>query len=230
MNIKKILILLIFAIAIAGIIAPASAAIDSADNNKVLSIESKEKTVNNKITWNANGGKIGTKSAVLTNVKKGSKIGKFPTTPTKHKLGFKFAGWYTKRFGGTKITTATKIQKNARFFAQWKTPTKFIGTWTNYDDGASGDFRKIIYRPDGSFEMTRDGAGFQYKAKGSYSKENNGVIISNLNKCESRHFDYQNRVWGPWKTDNTAILLGPNSPVNYQPDEIIAGSRFYKRA
>ena len=48
MNIKKIIVLLIFAVAIIGIIAPVSAAISS--ENKVYSIESKEKAVKYKVT------------------------------------------------------------------------------------------------------------------------------------------------------------------------------------
>ena len=51
MNIKKILILAIFLVAIVGIIAPASAAIESANKDKVYSIESKEKSVKYKVTW-----------------------------------------------------------------------------------------------------------------------------------------------------------------------------------
>jgi len=118
MNIKKILILAIFAIAIVGIIAPTSAAIESANKDKVYSIESKEKSAANKITWNANGGTIGSKKTITTNVKKGSKIGKFPATPKRS--GYTFSGWYTKKSGGSKITANTKPTKAVTYYAQWK--------------------------------------------------------------------------------------------------------------
>jgi len=119
MNIKKILMLLLFLVAIAGIIAPASAAIDSVNSkDKVVSVESKEKSAANKITWNANGGIVGSKKTITTNVKKGSKIGKLPTTPKRS--GYTFNGWYTKKTGGTKISKDIKPTKSVNYYAQWK--------------------------------------------------------------------------------------------------------------
>ena len=118
MEIKKILILLIFAIAIVGIIAPASAAIDSKDNNKVLSVESKEKSGNCKITWNANGGTFGSKKTITTNVKKNTKIGKLPAAPKRS--GYTFKGWYTKKTGGNKITKNAATTRDVTAYAQWK--------------------------------------------------------------------------------------------------------------
>ena len=91
-NIKKIFVLLLFAIAVVGIIAPASATTDSNSKNK-YTIESKEKTVKLTIKWNANGGKIGSKKSVTTSLNKGNKIRKLPTTPKR--TGYTFKGWYS---------------------------------------------------------------------------------------------------------------------------------------
>jgi len=120
MNIKKILILLIFAIAIVGIIAPASAAIESANKDKVYSVESKEKTVKYKITWNANGGiTTGLKKTTTTYVEKGSKIGKLPIAVHMYH-GFRFDKWSTKKKGGDRITINTKPTKDVTYYAQYK--------------------------------------------------------------------------------------------------------------
>ncbi|MCL2116303.1 MAG: InlB B-repeat-containing protein [Methanobrevibacter sp.] len=119
MKIKTIVVLLIFAVTIVGIIAPVSAAVESFnEENKVYNVESKEKTAVCKIRWDANGGTIGNKKIMETDVKKGSKITRLPTTP---KLsGYSFKGWYTKKSGGTRISTNTKINKNVILYAQWQ--------------------------------------------------------------------------------------------------------------
>ena len=78
MKIKKILVLLLFMVAIVGIMAPITA-VDSAHSNKL------------KVKWDANGGKIGTKKTVITYVKKGSKINKHLKTLKMN--GYTFEGW-----------------------------------------------------------------------------------------------------------------------------------------
>ena len=82
----------------------------------VTAVDAASKKV--KVTWNANGGKIGSSKITTTTVKKDAKIGKLPKTPKKS--GYTFAGWYTKKSGGTKITTAIKVKKKVIYYAQWK--------------------------------------------------------------------------------------------------------------
>ena len=91
-----------------------------------IEIEAKyKKTSTNKITFNANGGKIGSKKTVAINIKKGAKINKFPSTPKR--TGYKFMGWYNKKSGGKKVTVSTKPRKSITLFAQWskKTSSRF---------------------------------------------------------------------------------------------------------
>jgi uncharacterized repeat protein (TIGR02543 family) len=90
-----------------------------------IQIEVKYKKVStNKIIFNGNRGKIGSKKTVSVNIKKGTKIGKFPTTPKRN--GYIFMGWYTKKTGGTKITKNTKPTKSVVYYAQWKdTPANY---------------------------------------------------------------------------------------------------------
>ena len=89
-----------------------------------------------KVTWNANGGKIGNSKIVTTSVTKGAKIGKLPKTPKK--TGYVFKGWYTKKTGGMKITTTTHIKKKMTYYAQWKKKSNandnsLIGGWKRSD-------------------------------------------------------------------------------------------------
>ena len=161
MKMKKILILLFLAVAIFGIIAPINGVESSiSSEDKIYSIDSKKKAASLKITWNGNGGKIGSKKTTVTTVQKGSTLNKIATTPKRS--GYTFNGWYTQKTGGKKISKNTKPTMSVTFYAQWKKASvnsnidsKLIGVWryymilpsSSYTDGYSYSFNK-----DGSFK------------------------------------------------------------------------------
>lgn len=66
-----------------------------------------------KVTFNANGGSCSTKSKSYTT---GSQIS---TLPKVTRTGYTFNGWYTKKAGGTKVGSATKVNENMTLYAQW---------------------------------------------------------------------------------------------------------------
>ena len=117
-----------------------------------------------KVTWDANGGKIETAKTTITNVKKGSKIGKFPKTPKK--TGYMFTGWYTKKSGGTKITATTKVKNKVTYYAHWKKPSskvlnteekKLVGRWQSFsfeDTYIFTNKRTVVYYSKGGVETT----------------------------------------------------------------------------
>ena len=73
-----------------------------------------------KNTFNANGGKIGTAKTKAVSVTKGKKIGKqLPEASMMKRTGYTFKGWYTKKFGGVKVSKKTKISKKKTYYAQW---------------------------------------------------------------------------------------------------------------
>jgi uncharacterized repeat protein (TIGR02543 family) len=70
-----------------------------------------------KVEFNANGGKIGKAKTKAVTVRTKKAIGKLPAPKrAKHR----FAGWYTKKSGGTKITAKTKFKKSATLYAHWQ--------------------------------------------------------------------------------------------------------------
>ena len=73
---------------------------------------------------NANNAVVDFSSKVVT---KGDKYGKLPEA---RRNNYVFAGWYTKKKGGTKVTsdTVVKISKNQRLYAQWR-----MGGYIIYD-------------------------------------------------------------------------------------------------
>ena len=73
---------------------------------------------------NANNAVVDFSSKVVT---KGDKYGKLPEV---RRNNYVFVGWYTKKKGGTKVTsdTVVKISKNQRLYAQWR-----LGGYIIYD-------------------------------------------------------------------------------------------------
>lgn len=73
---------------------------------------------------NANNAVVDFSSKVVT---KGDKYGKLPEA---RRNNYVFAGWYTKKKGGTKVTsdTVVKISKTQRLYAQWR-----LGGYIIYD-------------------------------------------------------------------------------------------------
>ena len=120
-----------------------------------IQIEAKyKKTSQNKITFNANGGKIGSKKTIAINLKKGSKIKKLPSTPKR--TGYTFKGWYSKKSGGTKISANTKPNKSVTYFAQWKEKPrvlnveekKLVGSWSSV---SSNIYVSYTFNKDGTY-------------------------------------------------------------------------------
>ena len=68
------------------------------------------------VTFNANGGTLGEDLTNKVQIARSKAVGSYPT-PTR--AGYAFKGWFTKKSGGTKITTKTKVTKNVTWYAQW---------------------------------------------------------------------------------------------------------------
>jgi hypothetical protein len=84
-----------------------------------------------KVTWNANGGKIGAAKSKSVKITKGKSVGKLPTAK---RAKYKLNGWWTKKSGGKKVTKSTKVTKKVTFYAHWK-KTAVSGTSpTSADD------------------------------------------------------------------------------------------------
>ena len=73
-----------------------------------------EKPVQFKITFQANGGKKLSKSSIT--VESGKAYGKLPTVV---RSKYKFAGWYTAKSGGKKVTEKTLATANVTLYARW---------------------------------------------------------------------------------------------------------------
>ena len=133
-----------------------------------------------KVTWDANGGKIGNMKTTVTTYKNGAKVGKLLTPK---KSGYTFGGWYTKKSGGTKITATTKVKKKVTYYAHWKKNTnanakidsKLIGTWRKITSFSSAlctftDKGRFIYNPSST----------SYSNSGNYKVSDGKIFLTNV--------------------------------------------------
>jgi uncharacterized repeat protein (TIGR02543 family) len=67
--------------------------------------------------FDVNGGAALSLAKAAKAVKKSAKVGALPAPKGEN---LKFLGWYSAKHGGKKITAATKLSKNATFYARWR--------------------------------------------------------------------------------------------------------------
>jgi len=159
-----------------------------------------------KVTFNANGGKIGTKAKITAKIVKGQKIGsKLPAAKKMKRDGYKFVGWYKKANGGSKITAKIKATKKVTYYAKWKrvlssTEQKLVGVWGNYFDGT----QVLKFNADGTyigyFHFT---LGTDMRARGFWSIKN-GMLYRvaqwgyQTNKDTAGYIEEWGYTWTPW--------------------------------
>ena len=84
------------------------------------------------VRFEANGGTVNEKDR---KVKEGEAVG---TLPTPSKIGCDFAGWFTKKDGGTKVTATTKVAADVIYYAHWTAQTFKVcyraGEWAESGD------------------------------------------------------------------------------------------------
>ena len=91
------------------------------------------------VKFNANGGTVAESSRM---VQKGKAVG---TLPKPTRSGYTFKGWYTKKSGGTKVSTKTKVKKNVTYYARW-TAKKYAVTLKKTGKGTVSGGGKKAYK------------------------------------------------------------------------------------
>ena len=142
-----------------------------------------------KVTWHANGGKIGKANTKITTVKKNAKV-KLLKAPTR--TGYTFTGWYTKKTGGKKISSSTKIKKKVTHYAQWKKKangntdsnidSKLIGGWNTklFISSTEYYYKTYTFNKNGTFMYTSGiGAPTHYRS-GNYKVSDGKITFTNV--------------------------------------------------
>ena len=155
-----------------------------------------------KVTWHANGGKIGKANTKITTVKKNAKV-KLLKAPTR--TGYTFTGWYTKKTGGKKISSSTKIKKKVTHYALWKKnrvlnaeEKKLVGTWKNWFD----DTAEWIFYSDGTCARVYvnffNGIDSVNQRVGNYSLKNGVLTVQGQFREKFGATPSGGGTWGSW--------------------------------
>ncbi len=123
-----------------------------------------------KVVFNANKGRV---SKTVKYVKKGRTYG---TLPTPKRSGYGFLGWFTRKSGGTKITSSTKVTttKKRTLYAHWG---KKLTVYFNANNGSVSTKKKTITRYKKYYTLptpTREG----YIFMGWYTKKSGGKVVT----------------------------------------------------
>ena len=180
------------------------------------------------LTFDANGGTVGTKSKKITYNKN------YGTLPTPTRSGYTFNGWYMAKTSGTKVSSTTKMAaKNAVVYAQWKKAlnadeTKLLGTWGRVTGGvaylgtdAIGDGQYYTFKSDGTFDhslLFKYGSSVDYFNKyiGTYSISNGILYINNLNRNPSNDGGKTFKGWdGFWSKEQYKYSFGVDADGAY---------------
>jgi len=191
------------------------------------------------LTFNANGGKVTTKTKKLAYKKS------FGTLPKPTRSGYEFQGWYTSKSGGKKVSkTTTMPAKNMVVYAQWKkantdAKSKLVGRWQfEYFDSYPSSFVSshltvttwydFYFYADGRFKYFYAGLGDE-KCEGKYSVSNGKVYFKEVKfyKPATRDEEVYNLKmtdplkrkfgWeiGKWNDMTTEYKLGSDKEGNY---------------
>ncbi|MCR4647791.1 MAG: InlB B-repeat-containing protein [Lachnospiraceae bacterium] len=89
------------------------------------------------VTFDVNGGKALTSSSKTLTAY--SKYGELPTTS---RTGYTFAGWYTAKSGGTKVTAESICEGDITLYARWSANTNTKYTVEHYKQKLDGTYNK----------------------------------------------------------------------------------------
>jgi len=166
-----------------------------------------------KVKWDANGGKIGADKTTISNVKTGAKIEKLPKTPKR--TGYTFAGWYTKKSGGKKITTVTKVKKKVTYYAQWK--KQYTLNFDANGGSVTTKNKKLTNKQVYGNLPTPTRSGYTFT--GWYTDKTGGTKVSTTTKMLAKTVT----VYAQWKksTSNSAVNTNSSRVLNANEKQLV---------
>ena len=148
------------------------------------------------ISFNANGGSVGTSKKT---VEYGSTLG---TLPTPTRTGYTFTGWYTAASGGSKVYSTTKSTKSMTLYAQWK-----LNTYTIKFDGNGGtvgvEKKWVDYGNAMEFMPTPKRSGYTFT--GWYTAKTGGTKVYSTTKVTKSM-----TLYAQWKIKTYTINFNGN--------------------
>ena len=103
--------------------------------------------------------------------------------PKATKKGYKLKGWYTKKSGGSKVKTSTKVKKSVTYYAHW-TANKYKIKFSK--NGGTGKMKALSATYGKSVRLTANAfKKSKYKFAGWAKKKNGKVAYKNKAKVKN---------------------------------------------
>ena len=132
--------------------------------------------------------------------------------PTVARTGYQFAGWFTARKGGEKISADTKVVSNVTYYAQWNANTYDVGFNGRGGEGEM-DPQPMTYDQDVALvsnEFHRVGYAFLGWTDDEAELEEvlyeDGVVVSNLTDVAEGSVD----LYAVWQANAYAVKFNAN--------------------
>lgn len=133
-----------------------------------------------KVTFKANKGKVKKKSSISRTVNYNAKVGSLPT-PTRS--GYTFLGWYTKKSGGSKISSSKVITGNVTYYAHWAKNSAKVTIKLNKNGGKCSK-SKITTTYGGKIGTLPTPTRSGYTFTGWYTKKSGGTKVTSTTKTK----------------------------------------------
>ncbi|MCI8951407.1 MAG: hypothetical protein HFG49_15475 [Lachnospiraceae bacterium] len=160
------------------------------------------------VTYNANSGKVSTKS------KKVYHKSAYGTLAKPTRKGYAFTGWYTKKSGGSKITSKTKVLKNSNhtLYAHWA-KTKYKITY--YLNGGKNNAKN----PSGYYKTTatitlKNPTKTGYTFKGWYSDSKFKKKVTKIKKGSTG----ARKFYAKWVANTYTVRYNSNGGTGSMED------------
>jgi uncharacterized repeat protein (TIGR02543 family) len=133
------------------------------------------------ITWNANGGKA---SRTKSTVKLRNSNSKYGALPKATRNGYKFAGWYTSKTGGSKVTASAKLRNtnSITLYAHW-TAKNYTVKFNANGGNVSRKSKTVIFAS--TYGALPKAAKANKAFEGWYTKKSGGAKVTSASKVKN---------------------------------------------
>lgn len=163
--------------------------------NEYTDVYAKWKANNYKVTFNANGGSVGTSNITVTY------DSAYGTLPNPTRSGYTFKGWYTDVAEGTLIsnTTIVSTAKDHTLYARW-TPNIYALTYNN-NGGTGCTNKQVTYNSDYGTLCTPTRTGYYFL--GWYTAASGGTQISSSTVFKNA---FNTTIYAHWEYVSVPIV------------------------
>ncbi len=167
--------------------------------NEYTDVYAKWKANNYKVTFNANGGSVGTSNITVTY------DSAYGTLPNPTRSGYTFKGWYTDVAEGTLITNTTIVStaKDHTLYARW-TPNIYTLTYNN-NGGTGCTSKSVTYNSDYGTLCTPTRTGYTFL--GWYTAASGGTKVTQTSTVTTAQ---DHTIYAQWKANTYTLTYNNN--------------------